>query len=63
MSVACKDMGMNCSWVGKGKTIDDLVAQSKNHVKESHKEYWRDTMSKMSDAEIKKATEPFVKTA
>lgn len=41
--------------------MDELVDKSKEHAQKFHKEYWNETMSKMSDEEIKKSTEPFVK--
>ncbi len=62
-TLACKDMGMDCPWVGHAETVDELVVQSKTHAQESHKEYWDETMSKMNDEEIKKNMEQYVKEA
>lgn len=63
MTVACKDMGIDCPWVGHGNSIDELVAESKEHARKYHKAYWDETMSKMSDEELKKETKPYVKEA
>ncbi|MDP2910079.1 MAG: DUF1059 domain-containing protein [bacterium] len=61
-TISCKDMRMDdCSWRGEAATIEELVKQAKEHHKKAHKEYWNETMSDMSDEEIKDMIEPNVK--
>ncbi len=60
-TISCKDMGVDCPWVAEAETVDELVMQAKTHAQELHKEYWNETMSKMSDEEIKKDVESVVK--
>lgn len=60
-TLACKDMGMDCPWVGKAETADELVKMAKEHAMADHKEYWDNTMSKMSDEDIKATMEPMMK--
>ena len=60
-TIDCKDMGMDCPWVGKAETMDELVMKAKEHAMADHKEMWNDKMSKMSDEEIKAMIEPHVK--
>jgi predicted small metal-binding protein len=60
-TLACKDMGVECDWVGKAETSDELVKMAKDHAMEAHKEYWDSTMSKMSDEDMKKMMEPMMK--
>ena len=33
---SCKDMGLNCSFVVKGKTVEEVTAQALEHVREKH---------------------------
>jgi predicted small metal-binding protein len=60
-TISCKDMGIDCPWVGKGKDMDELVMKAKEHAMQDHKEYWDETMSKMSDDEMKEMMKPHVK--
>lgn len=60
-TISCKDMGVDCPWVGRAKTIDELVRQSKDHAKKHHREYWEKTMKNMSDDEIREEVEKFAK--
>jgi predicted small metal-binding protein len=60
-TIACKDMGIDCPWVGKAETMEELVKKVKEHAMQDHKEYWDSTMSKMSDGEIKEMAEKYVK--
>lgn len=60
-SISCRDMGMDCPWVGKGETLEDLAKQVKDHHMAEHPEYYEDTMKNMSDDEIMDMIEPYVK--
>lgn len=54
-------MGIDCPWVGKAETEDELVKMSKEHAMKDHKAYWDETMSKMSDEEVKESMKPYIK--
>jgi predicted small metal-binding protein len=36
-TLACKDTGMQCNWVGRAETEQDLMKQATQHVKDVHK--------------------------
>jgi predicted small metal-binding protein len=36
-TLACKDTGTQCDWVGRAETEQDLLKQAAQHVKEVHK--------------------------
>lgn len=61
MSIACKDMGVDCPYVVKGETMAELVKGAKEHAMKDHKAYWDETMSKMSDSEIEEGMKQYVK--
>jgi predicted small metal-binding protein len=33
---ACKDMGLNCPFVVRGETVEDVVQKALEHVQEKH---------------------------
>ena len=35
-TLACRDVGVACDWVGKGKTVDEVMAKAKEHAKKAH---------------------------
>ena len=35
-TLACKDTGTQCSWTGKGETVDELMEAAGKHAKEVH---------------------------
>lgn len=60
-TIACKDMGIDCPWVGKAMTDKELMEKAKQHAMEDHKDYWNKTMSKMSEDEVMKTMKPYIK--
>jgi predicted small metal-binding protein len=36
MTLACKDTGSQCNWVGRAETEGELLGKAKQHVKEVH---------------------------
>lgn len=36
-TLACKDMGMQCNWVGRAETEQELLRQATEHAKNVHK--------------------------
>ena len=37
MTLACKDTGTQCNWVGRAQTEQELLKQATQHVKDVHK--------------------------
>jgi predicted small metal-binding protein len=35
-TLSCKDMGLQCNWVGRAETEEDLLKQVAKHAKEVH---------------------------
>lgn len=35
---ACKDMGLNCTFVVKGETVEEVTKKALEHVREKHAE-------------------------
>jgi len=35
-TLACRDTGVDCGWVGREKTEDELLSKAAQHVKEVH---------------------------
>ncbi len=35
-TLACRDVGVACDWVGKGETVDEVMAKAKEHAKKVH---------------------------
>jgi predicted small metal-binding protein len=60
-TVACKDMGVKCPWVGKAGTIEELAMKAKDHAMTDHKEYYEEKMKNMSDKEAEEMIKPYVK--
>ncbi len=36
-TLACRDVGMDCNWVGRAETEQELMRQAAQHVKDVHK--------------------------
>ncbi len=34
--LSCKAMGVDCNWVGKGKTVDEVLTKAQEHGKKVH---------------------------
>lgn len=58
---SCKDMGVDCPWVGKANSVEELAEMSKKHAMEKHPEWWAETGSKMSKEESMKMLMDVVK--
>jgi len=35
-TLSCRDVGVACDWVGKGKTVEEVMAKAKEHAKKAH---------------------------
>jgi predicted small metal-binding protein len=60
-TVACKNMGVDCPWVGKAETVEELAKMAKEHAMADHKEYFEANMKNMSDKEMEEMVKPYVK--
>lgn len=61
MTVSCKDMGVDCPWVGKAETMEELAKKVKEHAMMDHKEYYEKEMKNMSDQEMMDMMKTYVK--
>jgi predicted small metal-binding protein len=34
--LSCRDVGAACDWVGKGETVEEVLAKAKEHAKKDH---------------------------
>jgi predicted small metal-binding protein len=34
--LSCRAVGVDCDWVGKGNTVDEVMAKAKEHAKQAH---------------------------
>lgn len=51
---ACKDLGMNCDFVAKGETEEDVLKQAIEHGQTTHKSEMDEMAKTMSPEEIEK---------
>ncbi len=35
-TLACRDVGVACDWVGKGNTVSEVMEKAKQHAKKEH---------------------------
>ena len=47
-TLACKDTGTRCDWVGRADTEQELLKQAPQHVKEVHKAEMTPEMEQMA---------------
>ena len=58
MTLACKDIGVECSYVARGETKDTLMADAGKHAKGVHGY----TDEQLSDPDMMKAVDKAIKT-
>lgn len=34
--LSCRDVGVACDWVGKGQTVEEVMAKAAEHAKKDH---------------------------
>jgi predicted small metal-binding protein len=34
--LSCRAVGVDCDWVGKGKSVDEVMSKAKEHAKTAH---------------------------
>jgi predicted small metal-binding protein len=56
---SCKDMGLNCLFVVKGETLDEVVKKALEHVREAHAS---DFNNIVSPAEIDQMTQALARS-
>jgi predicted small metal-binding protein len=52
-TLACRDMGMDCDFVAKGMTEEEVLEKTMKHGMEVHKEKMDEMMKTMSEDQIK----------
>ena len=58
-SLACRDTGIDCSYVSRGETIEELWENGVKHVKEAHGY----TDEQLNDPKFKEEMKAFIKQA
>jgi len=57
-TMACQDLGVDCSYVARGETEEELMADVTKHAKEAHGY----TDEQLKDPEMMKKVEAVIKT-
>jgi predicted small metal-binding protein len=52
---ACKDMGLNCPFVVKGETVEDVVQKALEHVQEKHSQDFNNIQTPAQIDEMQKS--------
>lgn len=52
---ACKDMGLNCPFVVKGTTLEEVTQQALQHVREKHTEDFNSLNTREQIEDMRKA--------
>jgi len=52
---ACKDMGLNCPFIVKGATLEEVTKQALEHVREKHADDFNSIRSQAEIEEMQKA--------
>ena len=52
---SCKDMGLNCAFVVKGETLDEVMQKAMEHVRENHAESFNRMQSPAQIEDMQKA--------
>ena len=52
---ACKDMGLNCPFVVKGETLEEVTRKALEHVREEHAEDFNNIQSPAEIEQMAKA--------
>lgn len=52
---SCKDMGLNCPFVVKGETLEEVTSKALDHVREAHADDFKSIQSPEEIEQMKKA--------
>lgn len=52
---SCRDMGLNCPYIFKGQTLEEVMREALKHVRENHVDSFNSIQSPMQIEEMKKA--------
>jgi predicted small metal-binding protein len=52
---ACKDMGLNCPFVVKGETVEEVTQKALEHVREKHADNFNSIHSQAQIDEMQRA--------
>ena len=61
-SLSCADMGVNCQFVAKSETKEEVIKMTKDHAMKAHPMEMKEMAKKHSEEEMKKMMEEKVKT-
>ena len=53
-TISCKDLGINCPWVGRADNIYKLMEMATKHAVKRHNYYWDNRLNMLSEEELKK---------
>ena len=53
MELSCRTLGLDCDYVAKGETLDELMKDGLEHTKTAHPEKYKEIMS-MTEEEKQK---------
>lgn len=53
-TLACKDMGVNCGYVAKAETEEEVIEMMNEHAKKSHRDKIEEMAKSMSQEEMEK---------
>lgn len=62
-TLACRDMGVDCDFVAKGQTDEEVVAAGMRHAASRHPEYIKELHKTMSDDDLREASLMKIKVA
>jgi predicted small metal-binding protein len=60
-TLACKDMGIDCGFVAKGETDEEVIKKTNDHTTKAHHEVMEEMSKKMSEEEMKKKMKSMIK--
>lgn len=61
-SLACKDMGMDCSFEVKHKDADEVIRSASDHAMHIHPDKIKEMKKTMSDSQMKQAMTAAIKS-
>ncbi len=60
-TLACRDMGVDCSFVAKGNTEEEVMKNSMEHAKKIHSDKIKQMMATMTEDQMKAAMKSKIK--
>ncbi len=60
-TISCKDMGVDCGFVAKGETAEEVISKLNDHATKAHPEVVAEMSKKMSEEQMKTKMTSMVK--